>query len=48
MNQYGIRDSQTFTEMYHKATKNGDFVQVDTVATAVKKRFCLNFYDTIY
>ena len=47
IDQSGITDSESFKEMYLKATMNGDFLLVDTVITNQKKRFHLDFYDTI-
>ena len=47
VDQSGMTDSETFKEMYRKATKDGDFLLVDTVTTDIKKRFRKNFYDPI-
>ena len=47
VDQSGMTDSETFKEMYRKATKDGGFLLVDTVTTDPKKRFRKNFYDTI-
>ena len=47
VDQSGLTDSETFKEMYRKATKDGGFLLVDTVTTDPKKRFRKNFYESI-
>ena len=47
VDQSGKTDSETFKEMYRKATKDGSFLLVDTVTIDPKKRFRKNFYEPI-
>ena len=47
VDQSGMTDSETFKEMYRKATKDGEFLLVDTLTTDAKNNFRKHFYNTI-